>query len=140
MDATAAKMLDPEFNEGMEVVVLPNLYGDIVTDVAAEHQGGLGTACSSNIGNRYALFEAIHGTAPYLISHGRGQYADPCSLIRAMGEMMAHIGYGDRKAILEKALDICTVTERKKVITTQIEDASTAEFTDYILETIDRLM
>lgn len=140
VDATAAKMLDPEFNEGMEVVVLPNLYGDIVTDVAAEHQGGLGTACSSNIGNRYALFEAIHGTAPYLISHGRGQYADPCSLIRAMGEMMAHIGYGDRKAILEKALDICTVTERKKVITTQIEDASTAEFTDYILETIDRLM
>ena len=140
VDATAAKMMDPEFNEGMEVIVLPNLYGDIVTDVAAEQQGGLGTACSSNIGNRYALFEAIHGTAPYLISHGRGHYADPCSLIRAMGEMMAHIGYGDRKAILEKALDICTVTERKKVITTQVEDASTAEFTDYLLETIEGLL
>ena len=140
VDATAAKMLDPEFNKNFQVIVLPNLYGDIVTDVAAEHQGGLGTACSSNIGNQYALFEAIHGTAPYLISHGRGNYADPCSLIRAMGEMMAHIGFGDRKTVLEKALDICTVTERRKVITTQVEDASAAEFTDYLLETIEGLL
>ncbi len=139
MDAMAAKMLDPEFNKGIEVVVLPNLYGDIVTDVAAEHQGGLGTACSSNIGNQYALFEAIHGTAPYLMSHGRGEYADPCSLIRAMGQMMAHIGFADRKEILEKALDICTVTERKLVVTTQVEDASAAEFTDYLLETIQKV-
>ncbi len=139
VDAMAAKMLDPEFNRGIEVVVLPNLYGDIVTDVAAEHQGGLGTACSSNIGNQYALFEAIHGTAPYLMSHGRGEYADPCSLIRAMGEMMAHIGFGDRKKILEEALNICTVTERKKVVTTQVEDASAAEFTDYLIETIQNL-
>ena len=60
-----AKMLDPEFNKGIEVVVLPNLYGDIVTDIAAEHQGGLGTASSSNIGNKYAMFEAIHGTDVY---------------------------------------------------------------------------
>lgn len=139
VDATAAKMMDSEFNKGMEVIVLPNLYGDIVTDVAAEQQGGLGTACSSNIGNKYALFEAIHGTAPYLMSHGRGNYADPCSLIRAMGAMMAHIGYADRKEILEKALEICTVTERKVVVTTQIEDASAAEFTDYLLETIEKI-
>lgn len=83
VDAMCAKMLDPEFNKGVEVIVLPNLYGDIVTDVAAGHQGGLGTASSSNIGNKYAMFEAIHGTAPYLMSHGRGEYADPCSLIRA---------------------------------------------------------
>ena len=140
VDATAAKMMSPEFNKDMQVIVLPNLYGDIVTDVAAEQQGGLGTACSSNIGNKYALFEAIHGTAPYLMSHGRGHHADPCSLIRAMGEMMAHIGYKDRKALLEEALTICTVTERKKVLTTQVEDASTAEFTDYLLETIQGLM
>jgi len=139
VDAMAAKMMDPDFNKGIEVVVLPNLYGDIVTDVAAEHQGGLGTACSSNIGNKYALFEAIHGTAPYLMSHGRGNYADPCSLIRAMGEMMAHIGYGDRKQILMEALEICTVTERKVVVTTHTEDASAAEFTDYLLETIGKI-
>lgn len=139
VDAMCAKMLDPEFNKGIEVIVLPNLYGDIVTDVAAEHQGGLGTASSSNIGNKYALFEAIHGTAPFLINHGRGEYADPCSLIRAAGMLMAHIGYADRKEILDKALDICTITERKKVVTTDVDGASAAEFTDYLLKTIDAL-
>lgn len=139
VDAMCAKMLDPEFNKGIEVIVLPNLYGDIVTDVAAEHQGGLGTASSSNLGNKYAMFEAIHGTAPFLINHGRGDYADPCSLIRAAGMLMAHIGYGDRKAVLDKALDICTITERKKVVTTDVDGASAAEFTDYLLETIDKL-
>ena len=139
VDAMAAKMMDPDFNKGIEVIVLPNLYGDIVTDVAAEHQGGLGTASSSNIGNRYALFEAIHGTAPYLMSHGRGHHADPNSLIRAVGMMVSHIGYGDRKEKLDKALDICTVTERKKVVTTIVEDASAAEYTDYLLETLAKL-
>ena len=139
VDAMSAKMMDPGFNEGMEVFVLPNLYGDIVTDVAAEHQGGLGTASSSNIGNRYALFEAIHGTAPRLIARGCGDYADPCSLIRAMGMMMAHIGYADRKQLLEKALDICTITERKLVVTRRKEDASAEEFTTYLLETIERI-
>ena len=139
VDAMSAKMMDPGFNEGMEVFVLPNLYGDIVTDVAAEHQGGLGTASSSNIGNRYALFEAIHGTAPRLIARGCGDYADPCSLIRAMGMMMAHIGYADRKQLLEQALDICTITERKLVVTRRKEDASAEEFTTYLLETIERL-
>ena len=136
VDAMCAKMLDPGFNQGIEVVVLPNLYGDIVTDVAAEHSGGLGTACSSNIGNKYALFEAIHGTAPYLMSHGRGEYANPSSLIRAVGQMPIHIGLADRNAILEKALDICTVTERKVVLTTETKDASAAEFTDYLIDTI----
>ena len=139
VDAMCAKMLDPEFNKGIEVVVLPNLYGDIVTDVAAEHQGGLGTASSSNLGNQYAMFEAIHGTAPYLISHGRGEYADPSSLIRAAGRLLAHIGFVDKKELLEKAMDICTVTERKIVLTTFTEDASTKEFTDYVIDTIERL-
>lgn len=139
VDAMCAKMMDPSFNKGMEVVVLPNLYGDIVTDVAAEHSGGLGTACSSNIGNRYALFEAIHGTAPYLMSHGRGEYANPCSLIRAIGQMLIHIGYADRNELLERALDVCTVTERKLVVTTETKDASAAEFTDYLLDTIRSL-
>lgn len=138
VDAMCAKMLDPEFNKGIEVVVLPNLYSDIVTDIAAEHQGGLGTASSSNIGNKYAMFEAIHGTAPYLMSHGRGEYADPSSLIRAAGMMLAHIGYADKKVLLEKALDVCT-TEKKVVLTTFTEDASAKEYTDYIIETIEKL-
>mgnify|MGYP002677564147 FL=1 len=139
VDAMCAKMLDPEFNKGMEVVVLPNLYGDIVTDVAAEHSGGLGSACSSNIGNKYALFEAIHGTAPYLMSHGRGDYANPCSLIRAIGQMLIHIGYADRNELLDSALEICTVTEKKLVVTTETKDASAAEFTDYLIETIRKI-
>ena len=139
VDAMCAKMLDPDFTKGVEVIVLPNLYGDIVTDIAAEHAGGLGNACSSNIGNNYALFEAIHGTAPYLMSHNRGEYANPCSLIRAMGQMLIHIGYADRANILDKALEICTVTEKKLVVTTYEEDASAAEFTDYLLDTIRTL-
>lgn len=139
VDAMCAKMMDPEFHKGMEVIVLPNLYGDIVTDIAAEYQGGLGTASSSNIGNKYAMFEAIHGTAPFLMNHGRGDYADPCSLIRAAGMMMAHIGYGERKELLDKALDICTVSERKKVITTDVDGATAEEFTDYLLETIQQI-
>lgn len=139
VDAMCAKMLDPDFNQGIEVVVLPNLYGDIVTDVAAEHAGGLGNACSSNIGNKYALFEAIHGTAPYLIEHDRGEYANPCSLIRAVGQLLIHIGYTDRNDLLEKALEICTVSEKKLVVTTFREDASAAEFTDYLIETIEKL-
>ena len=139
VDAMCAKMLDPDFNQGIEVVVLPNLYGDIVTDVAAEHAGGLGNTCSSNIGNKYALFEAIHGTAPYLIEHDRGEYANPCSLIRAVGQLLIHIGYADRNDLLEKALEICTVSEKKLVVTTFREDASAAEFTDYLIETIEKL-
>lgn len=139
VDAMCAKMMDPEFHKGMEVIVLPNLYGDIVTDIAAEYQGGLGTASSSNIGNKYAMFEAIHGTAPFLMKHGHGNYADPCSLIRAAGMMMAHIGYGERKELLDKALDVCTVSERKKVITTDVDGVTAEEFTDYLLETIQQI-
>ncbi len=139
VDAMAAKMMDAEFTEGCEVFVLPNLYGDIVTDIAAELQGGLGSASSSNIGNKSALFEAIHGTAPFLINNNRGQYANPCSLIRAAGQLMAHIGYGDRAAKLEKALDICTLTEKKLVVTTDKDGATAEEFTTYLIDTIQNL-
>lgn len=140
VDAMCAKMMDASFNQGMEVIVLPNLYGDIVTDVAAEHAGGLGTACSSNIGNQYALFEAIHGTAPYLMSHGRGEYANPCSLIRAVGQMLIHIGYADRNQILGRGTGyLYSNQEKKLVVTTETKDASAAEFTDYLLDTIRNL-
>lgn len=139
VDSMAAKLGSESFMQGIDVIVLPNLYGDIVTDVAAEMQGGLGTASSSNIGNRYALFEAIHGAGLRIMQQGRGPWANPGSLIRAMGEMMAHIGYGDRKAILDKAMDICTVTEKKLVITGRQDGCTAAEFTDYLIETIHSL-
>lgn len=139
VDSMAAKLTDPEFTKGMQVFVLPNLYGDIVTDVAAEYQGGLGTASSSNIGDQYALFEAIHGVGNFLVQHHRAQYADPCSLIRAMGEMISHIGYPEKKNKLVQALDICTRTERKLVITTDKDGATSAEFTDYLLDTLEKM-
>jgi isocitrate dehydrogenase (NAD+) len=136
VDATAAKLDNSEFNEGLQVFVLPNLYGDIITDIAAEIQGGLGTAGSANLGKRYAVFEAIHGTAPFLMNNGRGDYADPCSLIRAVGLLLSHIGYTEKSVVLDKALEICTVTERKVVVTTLKADASAEEFTDYLMETL----
>ena len=140
VDAMCAKMLDPEFNRGIEVIVLPNLYGDIVTDVAAKNQGGLGTASSSNVGNHYAMFEAIHGTAPFLINHGRGNYNNPCSLIRAAGMPWLILDIGDRKELLDRALDICTITERKCVITTRIQTGQRQRnLPDYLLETIEGL-
>ncbi|MCD8122899.1 MAG: isocitrate/isopropylmalate dehydrogenase family protein [Clostridiales bacterium] len=139
VDAMCAKMLDPDFNKGIEVVVLPNLYGDIVTDVAAEHQGGLGTASSSNIGDRYALFEAIHGTGPYLIGIGKGHCANPCSLIRAMGQMLVHMGYADRNALLEQALDLCTTGEGAMEVGFQEGQHTAAEFTEYLIDTIRKI-
>jgi isocitrate dehydrogenase (NAD+) len=72
-----AKLLDDKRRRDFKVVVLPNLYGDIITDEAAEIQGGVGTAGSANIGKRYAMFEAIHGSAPRMVQEGRAKYADP---------------------------------------------------------------
>ena len=139
VDSMAAKLGSESFMQGIDVIVLPNLYGDIVTDVAAEMQGGLGTASSSNIGNRYALFEAIHGAGLRIMQQGRGPWANPGSLIRAMGEMMAHIGYGDRKAVLDRAMDICTGPEKKMNLTGRQDGCTAAEFTDYLIETIREL-
>ena len=66
-----AKLIDPKRRQGFKVVVLPNLYGDIITDEAAEFQGGVGTAGSINMGKKYAMFEAIHGSAPRMVEEGR---------------------------------------------------------------------
>jgi len=139
VDVTAAKLGNSEFNKGLQVFILPNLYGDIITDIAAEIQGGLGTAGSANIGKKYALFEAIHGTAPDLINSGRGDYANPCSLLRAVGMLLEHIGYKDKSLKLDKALEICTVTERKVIVTTEKTGATASEFTDYLLETLSKI-
>ncbi|HBC97925.1 MAG TPA: isocitrate dehydrogenase [Clostridium sp.] len=139
VDATAAKLADPEFNQGLQVFVLPNLYGDIITDIAAELQGGLGTAGSANIGTRYAVFEAIHGSAPFLMSHNRGEYADPSSILRATAMLLSYIGYKKQSEKLTKALNICGIEERKIVITSLRKDASTEEYGDYVIETIEKL-
>ena len=100
-----AKLVDPKRRSSFKVMVLPNLYGDILTDEAAEFQGGVGTAGSANIGKKYAMFEAIHGSAPRMVKENRAQYADPCSMIRAGAMMMNHIGFPDKGRKLEMALE-----------------------------------
>ena len=119
------------------MLALPNLYGDILTDEAAEIQGGVGTAGSANLGRSYAMFEAIHGSAPRMVTEGRAQYADPSSLLRAGGMLMEHIGYSDLGGRLHKALDICGQYERRVVITGRDTGATAAEYGDYVMATVE---
>ena len=136
IDIMTAKLIDETRRREFQVVVLPNLYGDIITDEAAEFQGGVGTAGSANIGKRYAMFEAIHGSAPRMVMEGRAKYADPCSVIRAAAMLLSHIGYQKQADALYKALDICTITEKKLVMTGHKDGATNEEFADYLMETI----
>jgi Isocitrate/isopropylmalate dehydrogenase len=139
VDIMTAKLIDEKRRRDFQVVVLPNLYGDIITDEAAEFQGGVGTAGSSNIGNKYAMFEAIHGSAPRMVDDGRAQYADPCSVMRAVVLLLSHIGCQSEADRLEKALDICTLTERKIFTTGHSDGATNEELTNYIIETIKNI-
>ncbi len=139
IDITTAKLVDPKRRKDFKVFVLPNLYGDIITDEAAELQGGVGTAGSANIGKRYAMFEAIHGSAPRMIQEGRGQYADPCSMLRASVMLLSHIGKQAEADKLEKALDICMITEKKLTITGRDNGCTCSEFGDYVMETLQTL-
>ena len=138
IDITTAKLIDEKRRTSFKVFVLPNLYGDIITDEAAEFQGGVGTAGSANIGHRYAMFEAIHGSAPRMISEGRGCYADPCSMLRATVMLLSHIGYQDKADALEAALDTCMFTEKKLVITGRDTGATCEQFSDYVMETLSK--
>ena len=139
IDIMTAKLLDEKRRQDFQVVVLPNLYGDIITDEAAELQGGVGTAGSANIGKKYAMFEAIHGSAPRMVNEGRDIYADPCSVIRAGAMLLNHIGYVEESNKLYQALDICTVTEKRLVMTGRDTGATGTQFADYIMETIEGL-
>lgn len=139
IDIMTAKLVDEKRRKDFQVLVLPNLYGDILTDEAAEFQGGVGTAGSSNLGKRYSMFEAIHGSAPRMVEEGRAKYADPCSVIRAGAMLLAHIGYITEGEKLEQALEICTQKEKKFVMTGRDSGATSSEFADYIMETIKKL-
>lgn len=136
IDIMTAKLVDAKRRTQFKVMVLPNLYGDILTDEAAEFQGGVGTAGSANIGKRYAMFEAIHGSAPRMVREGRAKYADPCSMIRAAAMLINHIGYSDKAKNLEMALDICGQYEKKLIITGRANGATGAEYADYLMETL----
>ena len=105
IDIMTAKLVDENIRSKFQVFLLPNLYGDIITDEAAQLQGGVGTAGSANLGDQYAMFEAIHGSAPRMIETGRGAYANPASLLRAAAMLLRHIARPEKAARLEAALD-----------------------------------
>ncbi len=131
IDIMTAKLIDTSDRHEFEVFILPNLYGDILTDEAAQIQGGMGTAGSANIGDKYAMFEAIHGSAPRLIETGCGEYANPTSLIKAAEIMLRHIGLTQKAdkliAVLEDAHTNVKVTGSK-------EHSSCDDITKYIID------
>ena len=136
IDIMTAKLVDEKRRTDFKVFILPNLYGDIITDEAAEFQGGVGTAGSANIGKKYAMFEAIHGSAPRMVKEGRAKYADPCSMLRATVLLLSHIGYQDQANRLEKALDFCMFEDKKISITGRDTGATCDEFVDYVAANI----
>lgn len=137
IDIMTAKLIDPERRREFQVLVMPNLYGDILTDEAAQLQGGVGTAGSANIGRRWSMFEAIHGSAPRMVQEGRAQYADPSSMIRASSMLLRHIGHPAEAEKVEMALEVCGQYEKKKVITGRDTGVAGDAYTDYILSWID---
>lgn len=136
IDIMTAKLVDEKRRRDFQVLCLPNLYGDILTDEAAEFQGGVGTAGSANIGKQYAMFEAIHGSAPRMVTEGRAGHADPASMIRAAAMLVGHIGRPDKQRLLEAALDVCGQYERKLVVTGRTDGASGRDYAEYVMQTM----
>lgn len=137
IDIMTAALINPARQRQFQVLALPNLYGDILTDEAAQIQGGVGTAGSANIGKVYSMFEAIHGSAPRMVTEGRVQYADPSSIIRAGAMLLEHIGFPDQGGKLHKALDVCGQYEKKLVITGRNTGATSAQFGEYLMQTVE---
>lgn len=132
IDIMTAKLLDANRRKDFSVIVLPNLYGDIITDEAAELQGGVGTAGSANIGSRYAMFEAIHGSAPRMVEENREMFADPSSMIKAAAMLLNHIGYIKRAEAIETALE-----NMDSHITGRDNGVTNEEFTSELLKILD---
>ena len=134
IDIMTANLVNEAVRGSFQVFLLPNLYGDIITDEAAQIQGGVGTAGSANIGSQYAMFEAIHGSAPRKIENGEGDYSNPASILKAAELMLRHISMPDKADKLAAAMDLCTVSERRVVVTGHRDGATCREFCDYLLE------
>lgn len=138
IDIMTAKLLDEKRRTQFEVMVLPNIYGDILTDEAAELQGGVGTAGSANLGNRYAMFEAIHGSAPRMVEEGREIYADPSSVIRAGAMLLSHIGFQEKADKLIEALEKVGHPETGIKITGRADGATGSQIADEILKEVEK--
>ena len=131
IDIMTANLLKDPLRQQFQVILLPNLYGDIITDEAAQIQGGVGTAGSANIGDRYAMFEAIHGSAPRMIERGMGQYANPDSILKAAAMLLRHICRFDKAKRLEDAMAACPLTVKS--------DGSAATCAEYAEDIISRV-
>ena len=139
IDIMAANLVNPAIRSKFEVFVLPNLYGDIITDEAAQIQGGVGTAGSANVGGRYAMFEAVHGSAPRMIEEGIGESANPSSIIKAVEMLLRHVGYAAEAEKLANAMKICTADDAKVKVTGDRDGAKCTEFSDYLFSVIETL-
>ena len=128
IDIMTANLVNLDIRNQFQVFVLPNLYGDIITDEAAQIQGGVGTAGSANIGDRYAMFEAIHGSAPRMIEEGLGAYANPASILKAEAMLLRHICCTEEAQKLEDALLKCQL-----VVTGAADGATCVSFADELM-------
>lgn len=129
IDIMTANLVNPAIRNQFQVVLLPNLYGDIITDEAAQIQGGVGTAGSANIGDRFAMFEAIHGSAPRLIELGLGEFANPQSILKAEAMLLRHICRPYAAERLERAL-----CDNPLKVTGDRDGATCQEYTDMLVE------
>ena len=128
IDIMTANLVNPAMRREFEVLLLPNLYGDIITDEAAQLQGGVGTAGSANIGDRFAMFEAVHGSAPRLFELGLQDYASPKSILKAEAMLLRHIARTAAAERLERALQ-----DNALPITGDRDGVTSAEYTDHLL-------
>ena len=113
-----------------DVLVMPNLYGDIVSDLCAGLIGGLGVAQSANIGKDCAIFEAVHGSAPDIAGQN---IANPTGLLRSACMMLNYIGENEAAQKIEKAL--FEVLKEGKILTKDLKgNATTSDFTNEIIK------
>ncbi|MDQ4005498.1 MAG: isocitrate/isopropylmalate dehydrogenase family protein [Actinomycetota bacterium] len=108
--------------ESMDVLLLPNLYGDIISDLCAGLVGGLGIAPGANLGWEYAVFEPVHGSAPDIA--GRG-VANPVAVVLSAAMMLHHLGESDAGLALERA--VARVLEERRVLTPDMGGSSTTD-------------
>src|SRR5579864_5602571 len=115
--------------ETFDVLLLPNLYGDIVSDLAAGLVGGLGIVPGANMGDHHAVFEAVHGTAPDIVGKGK---ANPTALMQSAALMLAHLGERNASRSLQSAIE--KVYAEGKHLTGDVGgQASTSEFTEAVI-------
>ncbi|HLG94763.1 MAG TPA: isocitrate dehydrogenase (NAD(+)) [Bryobacteraceae bacterium] len=115
--------------ETFDILLLPNLYGDIVSDLAAGLVGGLGVVPGANMGDTDAVFEAVHGSAPDIAGKG---VANPTALILSSALMLTHLGESAAAKCLRRAVE--RVYAEGKHLTPDVGGkASTSEFTDAII-------